>query len=1384
MPFKFLIALGLTLALPLGGRGQNIVRISTREGLSNSSILSVAQDADGYIWAGSCEGLNCWDGKQIRNYKLSGNLIHRIIPTADGMLWVHTNYGFDRFDPREKSCELHARFNRPYAVAARSREEAFLIHEGGLYGYNPATSEFERVEIVGSDAALGRRTRLYLDRRGLLWIVRTDGLRGYAVERTAEGLAAHEKASVLVEGIGFSCELDGGICLLDRNDVLCRFDPATRSVSPIFRLDDFAALHGDGPVALVRDGNDYLIALRRNGLWRLTPAGPAGEGGYTAQRIPVEGSIFSLLKDRNQDIVWIGTDGNGLLRQYNAGVRIKSVVYEQLPYPLSKPIKALYVDGANDLWIGTKNDGILRIRDFYRCDDYTRRNTVSYTTANSALPHDAVYAFARSRRGGVLWIGTDDGICYWSCAAGRIVPLTRRGQLRNVHALYEDDKGTLWAATVGNGVYRIRVAGAETALRIEELLPLDLGENARSKNFFFSIDRTADGMLWFCNHGVGAFRYDPATGRFEEIAFDARRGLPVNDVTAMAACSDRTYWFGTGYGVAAYDAAAGKELPTPRYGNEQLRTGVIHGIVADTLDNLWVATNAGIVRYTPKTNRSVSYDGSYGLEVVEFSDGASFYDRRAGRLLFGGNNGLVVVSGAQQPAAGGQPDGAQPSGAAGQSAGADPSGADEQSEDAAPSGAAGLSAKEAHAASDSASYQPPILFRSMLIGGREYNLNGRIRDGRLTLPHSEASFALSLIALDYIDGGNYSYLYNLGDDERSWVDNGRNSQLIFVNLRPGTHTLRVRYRNDATSELSPVSTLRIRIRPPLYASAWAVALYLATAAGGTLLALRQLRIRHRAREARKRAIYEQQYHEILYESRINTFTNLTTDLALPLTLINGPCQQILAHRNTDGVVRQWAELIRANAGKINDLVYLIRTLAEDPGDACTDKIEWVDVSLLAENIAQTFFDRAKSAEIEYRTSIAPNLLFPSIPHLLTTIINLMMTNAFYRSESFRHGSVTLRVDLRGERLRLAVTTPGCKLDREQLFRVSDLHRLLDYLGSDRHDRPLHNDMELAICHNLVAKLHGEFDLEDEGQSLAVTLPRLRLSQVLPDDAPDAARATVPPAATDEEPPLLQHGLLLPSMLLVSEDRDMERFIASLFRDEYDVHPYRGPESLDEASWRIIICNPTLLDDALLALIRTIRQTKRFKLVPVILLTATPHPELKLMESGLDVDLSLPLPFNIVHLKDAVNRQTRRYASFRDIDVYGSFDRVQGRILHEEDRAFLNRMLEIIQQNIFKPELSTQAIASQMGLSKTTFYNRIGALTSRSPATIIKELRLGYAERLLVQTKLSIDEIIYKSGFVNRSTFFRNFTVRYGCTPKVYREQRLSELTQSAAKTAE
>ncbi|MEG1897973.1 MAG: two-component regulator propeller domain-containing protein, partial [Mucinivorans sp.] len=147
--------------------GQNISQISNKEGLSNSSIISLSQDSNGFIWVGTCDGLNLWDGANVRHYTLSGNLIQEIIATDDGYLWIRTNYGLDRFDTRNDQVEQHTKFPRVHQFAARSRNEAFFLDQGSLYGYNAQTSTF--VAMAPACPMLERATYLFYDKKGFVW---------------------------------------------------------------------------------------------------------------------------------------------------------------------------------------------------------------------------------------------------------------------------------------------------------------------------------------------------------------------------------------------------------------------------------------------------------------------------------------------------------------------------------------------------------------------------------------------------------------------------------------------------------------------------------------------------------------------------------------------------------------------------------------------------------------------------------------------------------------------------------------------------------------------------------------------------------------------------------------------------------------------------------------------------------------------------------------------------------------------------------------------------------------------------------------------------------------------------------------------------------------
>ena len=163
--------------------------------------------------------------------------------------------------------------------------------------------------------------------------------------------------------------------------------------------------------SIVRDGGDYIVSFYTNGVIRLRTT-PEQSVKYATEHINIPCGVFSLLRDARQEIVWIGTDGQGLYQHTRNATAFRSITFNQLPYNLSKPVRALYIDDERTLWVGTKGEGILRIADFYDRKEFTPAHVQQLTADNSELLDNSVYAFARSRRN-LLWIGTDgEGLNY------------------------------------------------------------------------------------------------------------------------------------------------------------------------------------------------------------------------------------------------------------------------------------------------------------------------------------------------------------------------------------------------------------------------------------------------------------------------------------------------------------------------------------------------------------------------------------------------------------------------------------------------------------------------------------------------------------------------------------------------------------------------------------------------------------------------------------------------------------------------------------------------------------------------------------------------------------------------------------------------------------
>lgn len=313
--------------------------------------------------------------------------------------------------------------------------------------------------------------------------------------------------------------------------------------------------------------------------------------------------------------------------------------------------------------------------------------------------------------------------------------------------------------------------------------------------------------MWFGNRGGGAVRYNTHTNTHQIAKFDHNRSAIVNDIFTIHQTQDKSLWFGTSGGLiqVARDTTLIPGI-----------TNTVHGILDDRNGDLWLSTNRGLVQYTPHTGNVVTYGYSYGLNTIEYSDGAYFTDPQTGLLFFGGINGLVTV---------------------------EQTGFEEQS------------------------FNPPILFRDVRLNDGVHNIGNLLSDkGALTLRHGQRIYEITVSALDYVNGSNYTYYTRLDGFSDQWTSTS--SKLSFADLPPGTYRLNVRYRNNITGASSPVYSLEIRLKPAWYATFLAKLLYMLLALAAVTMTLRYYLLRYRQRKAEQLQRLESRRKEEVYESKM------------------------------------------------------------------------------------------------------------------------------------------------------------------------------------------------------------------------------------------------------------------------------------------------------------------------------------------------------------------------------------------------------------------------------------------------------------------------------------------------------------------------------------
>jgi signal transduction histidine kinase/DNA-binding response OmpR family regulator len=1314
------------------------------EGLSCSSVYSLWQDEQGFMWFGSFDGLNRYDGRNIEIFKsninnengLSDNLIRNIVGTDNNYLWISTKNALNKFSLKTQSVEKYFQEFNESAYFAKDRYNRFFIlgKPGLLSIYRQQVDSFIHLPVAENIASKWIKG-FCIDAQDTVRIL----YRGFLQNYTVNGIDSDHPKIERHDNLNHPCKINylfydsQKMLIIDEQGDLYRFSEKGKSrITNIARL-----LIENGTVSsLIFDHDDLLIAFKTNGLYRLQ-----AKNNYTTEKININCGVFALWKDKKQNIVWIATDGQGIYAWVKDDYTFNNLGLNQLS-AIKKyhPVRAVYTDKENNLWLGTKGNGVIKIKNYGTTDDFSNAGIRHFSTSNG-LSSNEVFIIAPNLKGDILWIASEgDEINYYSYNDNKVYSLVNNTGVKpvSVHALLQQNDTTLW---IGSGYTLLRYTLSENVNNVVTKAKTQLFDDENNQQLYnqiYALYAENDSILWVGMRGNGLARYNTQSGNYRIFPFNTTNNRPVS-VLCIYRDAEETFWLGSNYGLLKFTYYPDSTYVYKIY-NEQdgLPNNMIHGILGNSDNKLWLSTNNGIVLFDPVKENFRSFNQKTGLKIIEYSDNAYYKDVRNKTYFFGGVDGLTWIKPNEE----------------------------EQN-----------------------NYIPQIYFTKLKIFNQEYSLHEleKTKNGKtfLELNYKQNFFTVSFVAVDFVNGENSRYSYKLENFSDAWMNTQQN-EAQFTNIPPGRYKLLVKYDDVTGNTENLIQNIDIVILSPWYLTVYAKIMYFLLVIALIYGIYWFVRTEYKQRKAKIQHELQEKYKEEMYESKLRFFTNITHEISTPLTLIYGPCDRILQYTESDSFIRKYALMIKSNAERLNNLIQEIIDFRRMETGNQTRSIVTLNISEIIKAITDSFAELVERNHIRFETEIAPDILWNTDKNCFSKIIYNLISNAFkYTPESGK-----IRFECRlieseyAPSLQMIVHNTGKGIREEDIPRIFNRYSVLDNIKENSiKGLSSRNGLGLAICQTMTELLEGSITVNsviNEYAEFTVSLPALEISEPETEKrlktADKESALDNDKAKSGKAKKTKLNEIVKESILVIDDNSELLVLVGDILSAEYRVitadNGLQGLEILKREMPAVIITDIMMPEIDGITLSKQIKGNKHTMHIPLIILSAknTTDDKIHGVESG--ADIYIPKPFDADYLRSVVRRLIENKKTLERYynSSASAFEFFGGQLIQKEDRDFLQRAIDIINRHIDDNAFSPEMLAETMGVSIRTFSRKLKDLNQQPPNDFIKDCRIQHSAKLLVTTNLTIQEIMYQTGFINRSHFHKEFAKRYGKSPKEHRQQ--------------
>lgn len=1350
-------------------------RIGIEQGLSQGFVTCMLQDREGFIWAGTQNGLNRFDGHRFLTFhhdpfdtlSLSGNMVTSIFETGEFLLVGTLGNGLNIFHKKTQRF-----FRVPHLPAAQSPAPSAKVVRGRRY---PAENVKSNI-VQDANGDIWMKASNHIEHDVQAWAVRMRIPKGFWAKLPEQpdmlnelkfdtwwldqwALYPYSSRSIVANGNElYSFQLGG---LMAFNFVKEEWEPARQHemisdvVSNIVWSEE-----GQGSLVQSPDLQTYHCSVQG----KCTPVGQW------------QGQVIAW----NKQLVW-SREGDSIVAYK---FRLSPFVMEGRPLlkiPLHDRRTVICFDQSDNLWFTEGADGLVKYSSVYGRFQYffkgqsvmakpfmSRRGGLYYLSMpngiNYAGPPDPALKAIESvyKNEGLLSFNiNDDRKGHYWMAAYRGIPkevyLVKLDAQTGVYSLIRvprlnavpfcavfDDSGKLWFPADGFLVsYDPNIAGSPDDPARWRFY--DFRTVVKNTNPVIQLEKTPDGSWWMATY-TGLIRAKPdAAGNsflFSVYKTDPgnRNSLYSPNVSSLLADpkNPNLLWVGTkGGGLSRLDLR-NDQVKTIRT-QDGLPDNVVYGILSDHNMmpagkdfSLWLSTNRGIARYTPASGQIRIFKKADGLQDDEFNTHAFAYTdnvRKAGKLMFGGVNGLNIF---------------------------DPN---ELSEN---------------------PHKPRVFITGLKINNKIVTVRDSASllsesieyTNQLALPYDQNSISLEFAALEFTASTKNRYRYWMQGLEPENAHESYDPFANYIGLPPGQYTFIIYGSNNDGVWSEQPARLSIRIFPPWWRSRAAYVVYALLLGAGAYLAFRIQTNRIRLQNELFLKEQEAQNMQALDEMKTRFFTNVTHELRTPLTLITSPLQRLMQQEH-DSQKQQLLLFAAKNSRRLLRLVNEILDLSKLDAAKLHVEQDNVHVAHFARRILAEFESLAahKSIDLKMETNVPDSLVSVFDQKKVETILYNLISNAL----KFTHqgGSVCLKLQSSDTGLVFEMTDTGRGIPLEDLPHIFDRF----YQSQTQKAAEGGTGIGLALSQELATLMGGSIRVHStpgHGSTFLLSLPCKT--------GHNAALLPEPELAPFLPAPVVNINENLPHLLIVEDNEDLQRYLSFLLQNDYRLSlANNGRVALDYLAACELDARPDLiLSDVMMPvmdgfqLLQHLKNASEYRYIPVVMLTARAGQDDKLAALRIGVDDYLTKPFQQEELKVRIQNLIQR-AQLRSLFRNVELEPDNATISHPDaataetneipDAEWLTALEGYIIKHLADSTFSVASAAEAFGMSRFKFTRAVSLAVGMTASDYIQEVRLNEARRMLeANPRLPVKEVAEAVGFSNPKLFSRKFQQRFGVYP--------------------